>query len=295
MSDQLIQSKLIRWVEPNRGKTPPLHIASRGDRYSTVTGVAWLRDMGFVAVHRNGMKLAYFDLRAGDEPVAMIDLPCQTDDIAVKQLTDVDFEIAVSGCWNCAYVQMRLSLHEGAPPEFIETQVVKFDERTFCHGVEYAPDGRLWLAFSTGENPRIQVDELFWHLPEPWGARDICFNHATGEVYALAVSSNPKLQAYGEVETSVWQLSKDKNDWRLIWKMGHVHADACRIRKDTIWFTDQLNDRIIGVDLTGRKQAQAIESKNLDFPHGLCISSKGMMAVTNYGDSSVALFDISNI
>ncbi len=279
-----IKTQTIKWEEPNRRNTPPLHIASRGDRFSTLTGVWWIDEFRYVVNHRSGLRIALFDLRAGDKPIAMAPIPHLTDDIAVKPLSDNQWEIAVSGCWDCTYSIFKLTLGE-TPQLQIDSTKYHLD-RSFCHGVAYDSIGQLWLAIHTGENPRIEVSESSWKLPEPWGARDICIDESSNQAYAVAVSNNPQLSSYKHAATSIWKLDSRSQTWNQIGMIKSMHADACQIYKDRIWIPDQLNDRVLGVD---------IHQNDFDFPHGLGISPKGMLAVTNYGASSITLVDLRDI
>ena len=293
MSELKLQSRLIRWEEPNRGQTKALHIASRGQRFSTVTGVAWLDEFRFVANHQNGMKVALFDLRVGDVPVAMADLPYLTDGVAVRRVTETLFEVALSGCFKCAYLIFHINLDDA--PSFRYVSFQAYSEKTFAHGVAYDHDGQLWLACSTGANTGVQQAERFWRLPATWGARGICFDRRTSEAYMVAVSNTPKSIAYAPPDASVWRMSPDTDEWHMVWRIENMHSDACQFHGDRLWMTDQMNDRVLGVDLAGKQPIKALNSPLLDFPHGLSISDQGMLAVTNYGGSSIALFDIRDV
>lgn len=76
---------VIPWKEPNRANTPPLHIASRGERFSTLTVLWWIDKFRFVVNHRNRLRLALFDIRV-EGPIAVTPIPHLTDAIAAIQL-----------------------------------------------------------------------------------------------------------------------------------------------------------------------------------------------------------------
>lgn len=287
----MLSAKTIAWDEPNRRNTPPLHIAAHGERFSTLTGIWWLDEYRFVANHRSGLRMALFDLREGDAPVAIASIPHLSDDIAAKNLEDGTWEIAVSGCWDCAYSIHRLSTQ--GTPEFRLVEIAPPANRTFCHGVAYDATGKLWLAFHTGEDPRIEAEGLVWRLPPPWGARDVCFDADSGRAYAVAVSKNPTLTAYRQTATSIWRYDPAPDTWSVIDVIDNVHSDACRIYAGRIWLPDQASDRVIGVDLSAKTPPVVIQDKSLDFPHGLDISETGLLAIANYGNSSIALFDLN--
>ena len=297
--------KTIVWQLPNRAGTPSLHIANRGERYSTVTGVAWIDQNWLVAAHRDGMSVALFDTRKGEDPVAIAELPHLVDSVDVKATGKDIWEVAVSGCWHANYTKLRLIFN--AIPKF-ERLSTQWDNReTFCHGVSYDSDGRLWLALHTGRDPRIEIDGgQCWRLPKPWGCRHVCFDKATGAAYAIAVSDNPKRAAYSPVKLRVYTLSAGSTTWALFSELENVHADAAVIFENILWINDQYADRVLGLSLVNGDAALGVESngdkksrpiyqlkmKGLSFPHGIAVSPEGVMAVSNYGTSSICFINL---
>ncbi|MGH8040618.1 MAG: hypothetical protein ACREPN_01070 [Rudaea sp.] len=287
----MIFMKTIPWKEPNRRNTPPLHISSHGERFSTATGVWWLDENRFVVNHRSGLRMALFDLREGDTAVAIAPIPHLSDDIAARKIREETWEIAVSGCWDCAYSLHHLSMQ--GSPEFRLIDTKPAPDRTFCHGVAYDAAGKLWLAFHTGDDPRIEAEGVVSRLPAPWGARDVCIDEDSGHVYCVAVSKNPTTTAYSQVTTSIWRYDAAANSWSMVHAIENVHSDACRIYAGKIWLPDQASDRVLGIDLQGRTPPTIIQDKYLDFPHGLDVSNSGILAVANYGNSSIVLYDLN--
>lgn len=281
----------ITWNEPNRANTPPLHIASRGERFSTLTGVWWIDAFRFVVNHRSGLMLAVFDIRTPHQPMAISAIPHLTDDIAAKKIDDNLWEIAVSGCWDAAYSIYQLRLGNKSEFKLMSTQAHK--DRTFCHGVAYDNTGNLCLTFHTGTNPRIQIADKTWVIPKPWGVRDICYDEMTQSYYAIAVSENPQRSSYLKTSTSIWKYLAESDAWQMINIIDDMHSDACQIYQGRIWLPDQKGDRVLGICLNKEKPQLNIKGSCFDFPHGLGISERGMLAVTNYGSSSITLIDIS--
>jgi len=283
----------ITWREPNRANTPPLHIASRGERFSTLTGVCWLDEHRFLVNHRSGLRMALFDLREGRSPVLVVPLPHLTDDIAAHRTADGVYEVAVSGCWEAACSRYRLELAEKTAITLLETREAR--DRTFCHGVAYDARGTLCLSFHTGVDPRIEIGEATSRLPAPWGARDLCCDPRSGRYFAVAVSRNPQRRAYGKTGTSLWSMLPGAADWRQVATIDGVHADACQVHRGRIWLPDQKGDRVLGICLEGERPPVVLRGPCFDFPHGLGISASGMLAVTNYGSSSIALVDLNRL
>ncbi len=283
----------VRWEQPNRSDESPLHIAARGQRESTITGVAWLDESRFVANHRNGKRVALFDLRAPRNPVAAAELPNLTDSVDVKQISPGLWEVVTSDCWRGAFT--KLLLNDSGEPSFELLETVWKNDRTFCHGANYGPDGRLWLAMNVGRRPRIECyGERCWELPAPWGARGICFDPLSGQPYALANSSNPKKQSYAEVAVSIWTLNPDKDDWVPCARLERTHTDCGAIYKGRLWLNDQHGDRVLGLDLSRREKPILLQGE-FSFPHGVAISPAGILAVTNYGSSSISFIDLSSV
>lgn len=281
----------IIWKEPNRAGSPPLHIASRGERFSTLTGVLWIDEFRLLVNHRDGLRIALFDIRHGAEPVAITAIPHLTDDIAAKQLDENLWEVVVSGCWNAIYSIYHMHVGKEIKFQIISTYYHK--DKTFCHGVAYGKNGDLCLAFHTGENPRIQIANKTWILPKPWGARDVCYDPVSEKYYAIAVSANPQLKSYNKTSTSIWVYDSKSDNWQINNLIEEMHSDSCQVYQGKLWLPDQKADRILAICLKNEKPTLTIKSDCFDFPHGLGISSKGLLAVTNYGNSSVALFDVS--
>ena len=283
----------IIWKEPNRAQTPPLHIASRGQRFSTVTGVWWLDEFRFVANHRNGLRIALFDIRALERPLAICDIPHLTDDIAAKKTAENSWEIAVSGCWDAAYSLYQLTIADSIHLHRIST--VPHRDKTFCHGVAYGKEGDLCLTFHTGSNPRIVIANTTWQLPEPWGARDLCYDPGSDKYYAVAVSQNPKRTAYDTANTSIWELDSVQSPWKKVKEISDMHADTCQIHQNRLWIPDQNADRVLGLCLNDTRPTVVVKAECLDFPHGLGISAHGILAVTSYGNSSITLIHLGQI
>ena len=292
----------IIWEEPNRAKTLPLHIASSGERYSTLTGVCWLDESRFVVNHRNGLRIALFDLNQGTRPIVVAKIPHLTDDVCAKRLDKNLWEISVSGCWACAFSSFELTI--GPRPRFrflgsskkfnlihrlIKNYSFSHKNQSFSHGVEYDRKGQLWFTYSTGTKRSVEIHGLrSWAFPRPWGPKNICFDEH-GVSYAIAHSSPPKRHAYREAGLSVWRLNSEEKDWQLIAEFSSVHPDTCAIFKEKLWVNDQLGDKVLGIDLQKGTLLETIEHEDYDFPHGLGISPSGLMAVTNYGSQTITL------
>ncbi|WP_165762761.1 hypothetical protein [Mycolicibacterium iranicum] len=288
----------MSWEEPNRADTPPLHIASRGDRYSSLTGVWWLDDRQYVVNHRSGLRLAVFNLDAGDKPVHKAAIPHLTDDVAAKKLDENRWLVAVSGCWASAY-----SLFELSPSGFTllktvqESRLAPFMRgplrrgKTFCHGVAYGPTGNLVITYHTGLSPRIvsvSNDET-WRLPSPWGARDACFDK-DGSLYAVANTANPSPSAYEQTSAAIWKL--EDGEFRMIVESPGAHFDAAAIYDGKLYANNQHDDNVSVFDLAAETELDPIVDDAFSFPHGVDVSPNGILAVTNYGTSTVVLRDL---
>jgi hypothetical protein len=281
----------VVWEEPNRAATPPLHIGKSGERYSTLTGVWWLDPATMVVAHRSGQRIGVFDTNRFSAPVMIGALDHLTDDVAARPVDDGVWEIAVSGCWACIY--SRFTLRRQAPAEWtvapLETKTSP--TKDFCHGVAYDAAGQLCWSIHTGTSPRFAIGPTLHRLPAPWGVRDLCEDPARGRHLAIAVSKNPKSKAYDNVVSTIWSHSSPARGWKCLAALPGVHSDAIDVWGEHIWIPDQLSDRLMAIDAVTGEIAAIYTGACLDFPHGLGISPEGVMAVTNYGSSSVVLLD----
>jgi len=289
------QARQLVWEEPNRSGVAPLHIADRGARSSTITGAAWLDEQMLVANHRDGKRVALFDTHKQRTPILTAELPNLTDNIAIKSIETGLWEITTSDCWKAAYTRLRLDLRSEPRIELLTTQW--FNRKTFCHGASYDTAGRLWLAFMTGQDPRIEIDGVkTWRLPKPWGPRHISFDAATGDAFAVSNSKNPKSLAYDETMMCVFKLASGADQWERYITLRNVHGDSAVIYGQRLWVNDQYGDRVLGISLRGEaKQVITLASDKFSFPHGLAISEGGQLAVTNYGTSTIDIIDVSAV
>lgn len=281
----------LTWVEPNRANLNLLHIASKGARFSSLAGVRWIDDYRFLANHNSGLRIALFDLRSDSNPILTVDSKHRTDDIAVKKLDSNLYEVVVSGCWDAAYSIFHLIDTSEPRIEFVETK--KNKDRSFSHGISYNQLGQICLTYSTGKSPRIIIGNKTWVLPPPWGSRFVTFCNTDESYYSVCVSETPKLNSYEKVNTLILQLSPQSNKWIVRMTLPGVHSDSCQFFNGRLWLTDQNGDQVIAIDFSNQKKIH-LKGQFFNFPHGLSISNKGILAVTNYGNSSISLLDIKN-
>ena len=278
----------IVWEEPNRAKTPELQIGRSGGRYSTLTGVWWLDEERFIVAHRSGLKMAVFSTDRPVEPLWSADIDHVSDDIAAKQIAPSTWEIAISGCWDCMYSRHRLNAANGSF-DIEKLEQLDHTSKDFSHGVAYDRDGNLCFSIHTGKHPRFNIGGAWNKLPAPWGVRDLCHDPARKRHLAIAVSANPRRKAYGGVQTTIWSCAEGSSVWECLALYDNVHSDSLDVWNDHIWIPDQVRNRLIAVDAATGAVDSIFSGDALDFPHGLGISNNGIVAVTNYGTSSVAL------
>lgn len=281
------------WEEPNRANTKPLHIGKSGQRYSTLTGVWWLDRSTMIVAHRSGLRVGVFDTGHFAGPVWVGEVGHLTDDIAARPTGHGSWEVAVSGCWECIFSKFKLERTVGAEPEWALTPLdgLRSPAKDFCHGVAYDGQGRLCWSIHTGTTPRFAIGDAVHSLPAPWGVRDICHDRKAGRYLAIAVSKSPKQAAYDDVMTTIWSYSDPAKGWKCLTTLVGVHSDALDVWGGQIWIPDQLGDRLLAIDAANGQITAIFSGDCLDFPHGLGISEDGLIAVTNYGSSSVVLLD----
>jgi hypothetical protein len=71
-----------------------------------------------------------------------------------------------------------------------------------------------------------------------------------------------------------------------------AHYDCAAIYNDRLYATNQHDDNIPVFDLKSETLIDVIEDEAFNFPHGIDISSSGILAVSNYGTSSIVLRDL---
>ncbi|MEO1638858.1 MAG: hypothetical protein AAFU41_06370 [Pseudomonadota bacterium] len=282
------------WNEPNRADTPVLHIGESGARYSTITGVWWLEETRYIACHRSGLRAAVFDLEAENPVLWTGDFGHLSDDIAAKPIDENTWEVAVSGCWEniCSRFTLTKTAAEYALQALEERP---HESKDFSHGVAYDEAGQLCIALHTGVDPRIYIGKEVSRLPKPWGARDVCFDAARNRHLAIAVSANPRKTSYTGPSTSLWEMPVGAKEWVCVGVYQEIHSDALDVWGDHIWFPDQVSNALISVNAATAEMEGIFTGDCFDFPHGLGISPSGVIAVTNYGTSSIALISIDEL
>jgi len=281
----------IIWEEPNRSGSPPLYITSGEPRFSTVTGVCWLDEFRFVANHQVGLKIALFDTRTGARPISKTDVPSRSDAITARPIAANTWEVVVSGCWDVTSYIYKLTIC--GQVEFERVGTVNHVDQSFCHGVSHGRNGDLCYAFHTGENPRIKIGAYSYGLPQPWGPRHVCYDPETCTYYAVAVSANASRTSYKKTGTSIWRLHQQSQSWEGLFILPDRHADSCGVYGGLLWFPDQKHNCVIGVALAKKRPPIVVDDNSFDFPHGLAVSNSGTLALTNYGSSSISLFNLN--
>jgi hypothetical protein len=288
----MIKPIVVPWHVPNKSKESLLHIADRGARLSTVTGITWLNDSFYLLAHQVGCMVALFDIKDGNQPLKSFEIPHLIDDITSRKTGTNIWEVTVSGCWEVVTTTFELNLTND--PELNTTSTRAHKDKTFSHGVRYI-NNQLCIAFSTGKDPRIEISDRIYRLPTPLCARCVCFDETTGSYYVIAGSNTPKQKLYTESTASVWILNHGSEEWVLKYNIKNSHSDACEIYQDRIWLPDQKNDRVLGLCLKDKNKPIIINGKCFDFPHGLSISPSGTLGVTNYGNSTAVLIDLNEV
>jgi len=288
----MIKPTVVSWNVPFKTNNELLHIADRGARLSTVTGISWLNDSVYLLAHQLGRMIALFDINLGDQPIKSFEVPHLIDDISSREIGPNIWEVSVSGCWDVISTTFELNL--SMEPQLTTMSRRAHKERTFSHGVRYI-ENQLCIAFSTGKDPRIEIADRIYRLPSPWCARCICFDEISGSYFAVAGSSTPKKTLYTETSASVWLLERGSEQWIMKFNIKESHSDACEIYKDRIWLPDQKNDRVLGLCLKNKYKTIVLSGKCFDFPHGLSVSPSGTLGVTNYGNSTAVLIDLNEV
>lgn len=276
------------WDQPNRANSLKLHIGKSGTRDSTLTGAGWLNDDTIIIAHRSGLRVGIFRLGASEEPLWTSDVDFQTDILAATRRDETTWEFAVSGCWECLYERFELKNDPDDPNSFSVRSLERMNhtKRDFCHGVGYDKDRTLGYSVSIGKDPRFTLEDRVFRLPYPWGVRDLVFDEGRQEYFAVAVSKAPKMKSYGNVKSSLWRMAAGRDQWDCIGVYDNVQGDGLAARDGTVWFSDQIGNRLMAANAKSGDLELICTGSAFDFPHGIAMSPKGLLIVTNYGNSS---------
>lgn len=285
--------KFTVWNEPNRASSLNVHIGQSGSRESTLTGAGWLDDETVFIAHRCGLRLGIFRMGTDDGPLWSAEIDFQTDIAAVTKLDENTWEAAVSGCWECLYERYELKrILQGSDEYSLRVLERKnHEKRDFCHGVGYDKHQNLGYSLSIGKDPRFIVEKRVFRLPYPWGVRDLYYDEARRAYFVIAVSKAPKLKSYGNVKASLWRMAENQDSWACLGVYDNVQGDGLAVWGGLVWFSDQIGNRLLAANAATGDLELICTGNAFDFPHGVAISSKGLLAVTNYGNSSWIVLD----
>ncbi|ORV91736.1 hypothetical protein AWC12_03470 [Mycolicibacterium iranicum] len=71
-----------------------------------------------------------------------------------------------------------------------------------------------------------------------------------------------------------------------------AHFDAAAIYDGKLYANNQHDDNVSVFDLAAETELDPIVDDAFSFPHGVDVSPNGILAVTNYGTSTVVLRDL---
>lgn len=168
----------------------------------------------------------------------------------------------------------------------------------YVHGVRFYNDRVLALTACSGPMGVHFFDiESGAHLLAIKIARkcqDIIFLSPT-RMLVLAVTGHPQFKSFPIYDSEIWVVDFDlktgKHEIRGGRRYGKTHYDAGAVHEGTLFITDQYNNRLQMVDIETLEKVGHFAG--YDFPHGLDIRN-GLMAVTNYGTSTLTLDKLPN-
>lgn len=231
-------------------------------------------------------------------------IPVETDLLDVKQ--DL---IATTN-----FYQGSVSLYK------IENDIVTFQKEIFrnrrkgLHGVRFIPgyDDLMWLSYCNSKEKVAEIvnyktEQLLHRIELGQQVQDVAFL----DNYAICFARTKHISG-GNVGHKIWRRPKkwimyataylfempnDLNSSPPVlvsqWR-GKGHIDATKEFADKVLVANQYNECVDIFKIDNRKIVHTGSIKGFSFPHGLDINEDGIVAVTNYGDSSLRLFRLTS-
>lgn len=282
----------IIWKEENLHNCRELHIGGSGERIATVTGVTWLTNSILIAAHHCSGKIGFFDITT-NKCLSTIEINTRTDDVCVKKSKN-KFLISCSATWSGEQVLIE-GLITDTGIKTSKPKLIEASDKSFSHGVFFV--GNIpSIAFHTGEFPRIQINQDILTLPEGFLPTTGYWDQEHNALYACANKFLPSTLANEIVtEASIWLYSMEMMAPRHELTIPKCHIDKCQIRHNYIWFNNQYENSVVGVNLKDYKERVELKNPMINFPHGIEINDNGVMAVANYKSESIFLFDLDSL
>jgi hypothetical protein len=177
-----------------------------------------------------------------------------------------------------------------------------------CHGVRFVPgyDDLLWVTYCGTRNKYIVIlnyktKTVLHEIPMPEQLQDAAF---VGP-YAVVPARTDHITVAGPNATmmyaTIYLFRLPENLYTTpptlidTWH-GNGHLDAMIEYGDQVYSANQYTDEVDVFGITSEERIELRSSiKGFSMPHGLDIRLDGLMAVTNYEDSSLRLVELAPV
>lgn len=285
--------------EPNRAKKSHFYVGGNA-RLATLTGVCFSSANHLITAHLVGECLHSIEIDF-DEKKSRVVSTIESSFEGANTIVDlIEFDgsnrIIASNFDACSS-----TLYELSDNKIKHIKDIKLpDGKGNCHGASFFDEEVICL--STNKNYlffiNICTNEILAEFKLPYHIKDIS-TYRPGELLLCFSIASPSREIKPTYGSGLYYVSVniEKNKLSIIDKHYFWPAafDAiCRDKVTNVFYvTDQYGCRVISFNLQKGKIAILGEYRGFDFPHGIDIN-QSILAVTNYGNSSLDLLDIEN-
>ena len=270
-------------------------------RLATTTGVALLGERRLIVTHLVGQSMSLLQFYPNDWHAQQI---CSVDTHyrGERTVTDlVDFD-GVDTIVTSNFEANSASLYKLSGTQIDHHFDIALPAHGgHCHGAKFYNEDMVCL--STDRKRMFfydtQASHIVAELRNPYFIKDICFLDTTTAV-APFVSQAPTLSKQNGYASGIILFTFDLQRCRLhvldtVYFMLSAFDAICKDKHtDSIYVTDQYNDRVIVAKVIEQKLSLVGQLTGFDFPHGIDTDGD-ILAVTNYGTSQLHVLPVAEM
>lgn len=274
---------------------PPLVTVGNRTRYSTSTAVAFINDNLLVSAVFNNKKLYLIRLleNGGHSIIDEIDTRHCPDIMKYKN------GMILTSDFPHGEPHGHASIYDIVDEKISYRKEIRY-ERNRVHGCEII-DSSNFIITSNPSNRETDIGIMFTNIESekskiytnmiPY-AKDVALTDS--RVIVVCAKSLPALNNSVEIKESMLYLF-DRNTMEEIDTITFEgQTDSITINDDNIFITVQSDDCLVHVKLIEDKLSFIKRIDGFNFPHGIS-SLNNRVAVTNYGDNSIRIFELEEL
>jgi len=296
----MTEGMVIELEDVNRSEHGELYVGTR-KRLASCTGVAFVDESRLLATSLVGkrMYLIRYDLATGD---CEVEHEIATTFAGAEVTTDLlDFDgrdsILTSNCELNSMSRYRL---DGAEIRFVEDVPIRDEAAGFCHGAAFSPSGEILCATCIGGGRNVFLisgasgEVLYRFAHDDWVPRDTCFvsDERLVVVYSRGFPGAGPDELVRESKACLVGIDLSGGTHTFLGEalIPDCQAESCVHHEGRVFVTDQLSDSVVVCAIDGDAVTPTAELPGYNFPHGVdFLPELNLLAVTNYGDNSIAL------